>query len=275
MKNLIVVADDFAISCGASRGIIKACQEGIVTATSAMAVSPWLEETIPWLKNLPQIDTGIHLTLTFGKPLLPPHKVKSLVDSKGCFLPLRQWVFRALLGRLNHQEIEEEFSAQIERLKLLIPPLSHIDSHHHVHILPGICEITARLAIKHHIPFVRSFTQKQGWLPEGPWYRRFFMGIWKGAHDRYWTKQGLKTADHFGGHFSTGTTGLLTKWEHYLKKLPQGITEVMVHPGYANDLEGDSYREGRETEMNILCHPHLKEMVLKEKINLTCFRKIF
>jgi predicted glycoside hydrolase/deacetylase ChbG (UPF0249 family) len=55
-----------------------------------------------------------------------------------------------------------------------------------------------------------------------------------------------------------------------LRGLPDGVTEVACHPGFADDLVS-MYRAEREVELATLCHPGVRRAVFEEGIELIGF----
>ena len=55
-----------------------------------------------------------------------------------------------------------------------------------------------------------------------------------------------------------------------LRDLPEGVTEVACHPGYADDLV-TMYRAEREMELHALCDPDVRRVVRDEGIELIAF----
>jgi len=134
-RYLIVNADDFGRSRGVNLGIIKAHKEGIVTSTSFMVNQPFAQEGASILKDTPSLGAGVHLVFSAGRPLLPPEKVPSLVDSQGLFLT--QEALLAKAERVSQEELKAEFKAQIERFRTLVGrEPDHLDCHHFVHVHP-------------------------------------------------------------------------------------------------------------------------------------------
>lgn len=56
---------------------------------------------------------------------------------------------------ISRADIQAEWSAQIERIMACGIRVTHLDSHQHLHALPGIARLTVTLARYYHIPFVR------------------------------------------------------------------------------------------------------------------------
>src|SRR5262249_18513827 len=79
-----------------------------------------------------------------------------LVDEAGRFPPhLFQFAGRYALGRIPLAAVRTELDAQVRRVLAHGLPVSHLDGHQHVHVLPGIARVVAELARAHGIRTVR------------------------------------------------------------------------------------------------------------------------
>ena len=58
MKELIINADDFGLSTGANRAIIKAWREGILTSTSLMVTGEAFEEAVSLARENPGLQVA-------------------------------------------------------------------------------------------------------------------------------------------------------------------------------------------------------------------------
>lgn len=153
---LLVRADD-AGSCRASnQGCLKASIEGIARSVEVMLPCAWVADAARLFKDRPDVDIGIHLTLTSewdGVKWRPLTHAPSLVDRHGSFLPLlqdRPGDDRPSLsgGRWSIEEVAAEFRAQIEHGLDLFPGASHISCHmvrHFADFDPGLGDIISRL----------------------------------------------------------------------------------------------------------------------------------
>jgi predicted glycoside hydrolase/deacetylase ChbG (UPF0249 family) len=151
---LVVNADDFGISEAVNDGIVIAHRSGIVTSTSLMTVGRAFEHAVNWCRQVPSLDVGVHLTLVAERPLLP--EPSSLAGDGGRFpATVGALVRRYLLRRIRLADIEAELRAQIERVLDHGLRPTHLDSHQHVHALPGIAPLVLRLSVRYGIPFVR------------------------------------------------------------------------------------------------------------------------
>ena len=82
---LIVNADDFGYSESISAGIMRAHRDGIVTATTLMTNAPHTSGAAKLARATPTLDVGVHLVVTFDRPLADVELVPTLVDKDGRF----------------------------------------------------------------------------------------------------------------------------------------------------------------------------------------------
>src|SRR5919199_4127486 len=151
---LIVNADDYGLAPGVTRGILELARCGAVTSTSTMINLPGSKDAVAAARSA-ALDIGLHLNICLGAPLLPPAAVPSLVAPNGRFVRADVITRRRFAGQLRLDEVEREWSAQIERFLACGVRPSHLDSHCHLHAYPGLYRLTMRLAGRYGIPGVR------------------------------------------------------------------------------------------------------------------------
>src|SRR5438105_10439039 len=151
---LIVNADDLGLAPGVTRGILELARCGAVTSTSTMINLPGSKEAVAAARSA-GLDMGLHLNLCLGAPLLAPEAVPSLVAPNGRFVRANVITRRRFAGQLRLDEVEREWSAQIESFLACGVRPSHLDSHCHLHAYPGLYRLTMRLAVRYGIPGVR------------------------------------------------------------------------------------------------------------------------
>ena len=153
---VIFHGDDFGLTSGVNEGVIQAFQNGVLSSTSIIASGQAVDEAIGLARTNPDLDVGIHLVLSDEKAL---HKKSSLSfpqlsDER---FPSRQRLLLNLLnGRTTVHQAEKEWRAQIEKILSAGIPVSHLDSHQHVHLYPYLFPLSVRLCIEYNIPFIRS-----------------------------------------------------------------------------------------------------------------------
>jgi len=135
---LIVRSDDMGFTHAANEAMIETYKNGITTSIEVMVPTPWFPEAVKMLKDYPDLDVGIHLTLTSEwenvkwKPLI---SAPSLTDDFGYFYPMiwpndNYGEDRALKAQdWKLEEVEQELRAQIELAKREVPQITHVTGH--------------------------------------------------------------------------------------------------------------------------------------------------
>ncbi|WP_179281366.1 carbohydrate deacetylase [Paenibacillus sp. XY044] len=249
-RQVIINADDFGLSPAVNRGIIEAYLAGGITSTSMMVNMPGLADTVNAARSLPGLGVGLHFNLTYGRPLSDPAAVPSLVREDGIFLDGKIRRIR------NASDVAAELDAQWNRfLETSLVP-THLDSHQLLHQDdPVIYQVMAELACRHRIPLRRS--QIEHSLPPNPTLK---MTDWV-LLDTYGDSDGLQ------------------RLLHYVRSAPDGITEIMCHPGYVDDvLRGMSeWTEIRERELRVFTNPEITRTMqacLIEPVNFNALKEL-
>ena len=290
MRRLIVNADDFGLTEGVSYGILHAHHYGIVTSASLMANGEAFEMAVALCRRAPRLSVGVHLALTQGAPVSPALQIRSLVDDRGR-LPRSPWIlaYRLLTHRVSLREIEIELRAQIAKVLLagIIP--THLDGHQHVHVLPGISGIVAKLAqefcisslrcpIEENPVSIRPLHDRRS--PHAAVLRQYLtsQGVSWFAR-RFRVKMGqaeLSSPTHFHGLSQTGYLNLETL-QQILFSLPEGTSELMCHPGYADSAlakTGTRLLSQREVEARTLMGFQPQELAADLGIQLISYHDL-
>lgn len=247
MKQLIVNADDFGLHPLINAGIIKGHQEGFITSTSLMPSAPCWQEAVRLAKENPRLGIGVHLTLVGGVPsVLPKEQVSSLLDDDGLFLPdYVAFAKRYYSGVVKKEELEAELRAQLERALSCGVNITHIDSHQHTHVLPGINSLVLKLSNEYNI--IRVRIPKEGYLFTGGFQTgvgrligRSGLSFCADMAALRADSLGLRHPQHFygmlaGGHLNAQLIA------NILRQLPEGVSEIMTHPGLDSAALGKAF----------------------------------
>ncbi len=251
MKRLIVNADDFGRSPGVNDGTLEAHRVGIVTSATVMILERAAAQGVRQaLERAPRLSLGLHFTITGGgTPASAPSVVPTLA-------PAGKFVRRAedLPDPLPAEEIRRELSAQIVIFEVIAgKPPSHLDSHHHSALHLSVAPVFAQVA------------KERGLRVRGsnPWARTQLREL------------GLSTPDYFFDSFY-GEGATLENLRSLLEGLPEGTSELMCHPGYADQAlsAGSSYAKEREREVEILCDPSVRALLKKNGVELIGFHEL-
>ena len=134
---LIVRGDDMGFSHSGNEALVRTYKEGIETSIEVIVPSPWFPEAVQLLKEIPNVDVGIHLALTSEWDLVkwrPMTQAVSLVDADGYFYPMvfpnKNYPGRSIKENAwTIEDVEREFRAQIETALRHIPRISHVSAH--------------------------------------------------------------------------------------------------------------------------------------------------
>ena len=284
MKNLIVNADDLGWTDGVNRGILEAFHHGIVTSTSLLANGAAFAEGVEAARSTPGLGVGVHLNLSDGPPVADRETVTSLLNDDGEFAggPESLLLRRARRG-LVLAEVENEWDAQIQKVRDAGIAPTHVDGHKHVHMLPGLFEIALKLAKRHDIGAIRvsleasslraalasGSKQNAGVVMKQGVQARGLKLLARHAREQA-QRAGISTADYFCG---IAQTGELTREgvEQFVKSLPDGTTELMCHPGYADAALRKTptrLQDSRQTELQILTDTGIRNLVASLGIRL-------
>jgi hopanoid biosynthesis associated protein HpnK len=278
MCRLIVHGDDFGQSRAINEGIARAHREGILTSASIMAPGVAFEHAIGLWRENPSLDLGVHLTLLEEAPVTPVESVPTLIDRNGRFRRHHMGFARAyLLGRISPAEVRRELRAQISKAIDGGLPISHLDSHQHLHMVPGIRSIVVELARTFDIRAIRFPRERIRWYMAVRLHRLPRLGqmMALNAVCALSRRTTVATTDHFVGFFDGGRLSTRSL-KRVLAHLPRtGTCELACHPGIADSAEGRmTGAYVRSNELHALCDPDIAEMVRARGIQLVSFRDV-
>ncbi|MBT3437076.1 MAG: ChbG/HpnK family deacetylase [Oceanospirillaceae bacterium] len=143
-QRLQITSDDWGISPAVNEGMLKLAQLGVIKRVSIMANSLHKHYLLDELMAVQGIQLGLHFNLTNGELLgqtTGQHTAQGLGQTRPLLYLIKQsWFGCRKLSPALLNDIEVEFSLQVRALQQLGVALSYFDSHHHVHLLPGIIE---------------------------------------------------------------------------------------------------------------------------------------
>jgi predicted glycoside hydrolase/deacetylase ChbG (UPF0249 family) len=243
-RQLIVTADDAGLHPGMTEGAIRAHREGIVTACSIVANGAAFDDAVTRLRDVPSLEVGVHLALVEERSLTGLRMPKKYTS----FAPLY------LARVIGIAAIERELRAQIERVLSSGLRVTHLNGHQHLHLLPRIFAVVARLAREFAIPYVRIVDDRGGSA------RGLSMSLLSALGRR---ARAAFTNDHTIGVAIAGhLADVVPLLEHV-----EGVTELVTHPGV--NVSGYAWGYAWDEETRALCDPRLREELAKREIELT------
>lgn len=261
MGDIIVNADDLGMTPGTNKAIFKGYDDGMITHTSIMANGDFFSEAVEGLKERKELGVGIHLNLTYGKSL---HFSPLYNDGQGIFnLGYLKILVLSMYRKAFLEEVKVEFEEQILRVKKTGLTLTHLDSHRHIHLIPGIYSIVLGLAVKYSIPRVRLVNENilDSFRLSGKYNFILNGGIIKYILLRTFTTINARSANLYKDtkFYSILYTGVVSR--EILQKLKNVDSnyEVMVHPGITKldkdvffyDQDEKSYRISKDRDSEL------------------------
>ena len=152
---LIVNADDLGLDHSTTVAIIESLGRGICSSATLMATGEAFEEACELVhRHKLQRHVGIHISLTEG--LAQSEAVRRENRLCGPDGRLRSSRTDLIWPFTWHQEaMFEEMLAQVRRCRRAGIPITHMDSHHHVHELWDVGRVAIRVAQAEGIAFIR------------------------------------------------------------------------------------------------------------------------
>lgn len=237
---LILNDDDFGMYHAVNTAVVRSISEGIASSCSLMVTCPWALHAMRLLRDNPEIDFGVHLTLVCDTtdyrwgPLTPRQRVRSLLDDRGNLFDDTQ--LDELMTRARLDEVELEFRAQIDAVLAAGLEPSHLGRPH-----SGA-----------------GRRVRAGWRICGAAGR-------ERARER-----GLPANDHdLVDNFDIEPERKQASFERMLRELPPGLSEWAVHPGFGNE-EAKAIDPGgwlvRSSDLEFLTSPAARRIVEDEGI---------
>jgi predicted glycoside hydrolase/deacetylase ChbG (UPF0249 family) len=288
-KVLILHVDDVGMSSDSNEGAKIAIEKGVATSWSVMMPCPWVPDVLHYLKQHPETDAGLHLTLTSewkeyrwgplsGKPSTP-----GLVDSEGALWPS----VADVVAHASADEVETEIKAQLQRAKDSGFTPTHLDSHMGtLFATPQFMERYVKVGIENKIPVMfpgghNSMIAKQQNASAELLKQLQQTGemIWNAglpvlddlhnvSYGFDYPKAKLSRDDH--QKFATG------KYMETIRELKPGLTMVIMHCTAPTEIFAKISDSGKTREGDLLAmtDPKFKQFLKDEKIILTTWREV-
>ena len=264
-KLLILHADDLGVAHSENTASFAALDSGGVNSASIMMTTPWVTETVNYMKAKPNADLGLHLVLTsewdtyrWGG-VAPNDKTPSLHDPDGT-MPKQ---VRTVMTRAKVDEVDRELRAQIDRAYAMGLKPTHVDSHMGaLFSTPELFATYVKVARSYKLPYLA------------------FIGAVNPA-----SRSVLQPGDIFPDTvFDAGNTPK-DRWKQFyldaVKNLKPGLTEILFHLGHddaelqAVTVNHDAYGSAwRQRDLDVVMSPEWKQALKDNNVVLVTWREI-
>lgn len=272
-KLLIIHADDIGAAHSENVATIAALTKGIVNSTSIMMPCAWSTEVGELIQDLPDLDIGVHITLTNEwenyKWKTVSLNTPGLLGPDGHMYPDCASVSK----NASPEEVEVEMRAQIEAaLGIGIKP-THLDSHMGC-VFYGRPEYLAsfiKLAKEYGIPPMLNKEIIDGVVKTNP---KLFEGI---------DVDNLPMVDQVGmlypnDYDQIGSEAFYTNW---LNNLSAGVNVLLIHVAYDDaEMQAVTIRHPhfnapwRQADFDFFTSEKARKLILDNDIKLVTWKQI-
>jgi chitin disaccharide deacetylase len=280
LARFTLIADDYAMTAGVSRGIVRLLEHGRISGAGAMTNRPhWKGWSNAFRGFSGSADLGVHLNLTLGKPLT----TMTGFAPNNVFPAIGDVTKAALSLRLPMEELEAEIDAQLDAFENAMDARpDFIDGHQHVHGLPGVRRaffaVLSRRYAKGTRPWLRdpsdtlaNVVRRGRNMQKALAVAGLTSGMAASAR-----KHGFLTNDTFAGFSAFDPTlDFATDFASYLVN-PGTRHLVMCHPGEVDDeLRGlDPVVETRPQELAFFLSDQASDLASAAGLRLTRLRPL-
>lgn len=273
---LILHNDDVGMSHESNQGTIDGYENGLITSNSTMMPCSWVLEWRDYVRDNPNVDNGLHLTLTSEwkhyrwRPVAGPTVVPGLLDNDG-------YMHKGVMGTIQHasaDEVEAEIRAQIALAEQMGLPITHLDSHMGTLFYnPAFFERYVKIGIEKQIPIMLMSGRGE---PENEAQRPLMEGV-RAAAKQVW-ESGLPVLDYL--QTSTADTSdpkvMTEALIKNLRALEPGVTQIILHGTRQGcNFHAISSSGGkREAELEMVLSAEVKKVIEEEGIILTNYREL-
>ncbi|PWT76038.1 MAG: hypothetical protein C5B59_07475 [Bacteroidetes bacterium] len=269
-KLLIIHADDIGVSHSENMATVAAMEKGAVSCGSVMVPCPWFPEIASYAATHPNIDLGIHLTLTsewknyrWG-PVSGASVSPSLANKRG-------FLYDDLdsLGKMAVlKDVERELRGQIDRAILFGVHPSHLDSH------MGSCffdkdylRLYIQLAREYHIPCLLN--------------RDAFKLVYAINIDELLKPEDVVTDRIFMAFPQDFSKGMPNYYTQVIRSLKPGLNCILLHAAYDNEemqavtVDHPDYGAAwRQADFDFFTSDACKKLLEENQVHVISWREI-
>ncbi len=209
-----------------------------------MVAGPAAEDAIARARRLPRLRIGLHLVLVEGRPVLPPERLPDLVDATGHLrTDMAGLGFDIFVRPSVRRQLAAEIEAQFKAYRASGLALDHVNAHKHFHLHPTVADQTIAIGRHYGLRGLRVPREPASVLaaverPPRRW-PAYATAPWVALLGRRARQAGLQIPDAVFGLAWSGAM-MQSRLCGLLDRLPEGCTEIYMHPATAGGFEGHS-----------------------------------
>ena len=216
--NVLANADDLGLNASVNKAILHCFEEGYINSASVLTNTIGFPESVQLIHTSSCMhNLGVHVNLAQGRPLT--NISKRYLDADGNFDIEKTGKKLNFFNNEDKQDFIKEIYAQINLALVNKLPVSHLDSHYHLHTLPGFYKLFIKAARHFNLKLRLAQTYKEDS------YIKFL-------YRQYINRIIVSNKLGYSAYFETVDKFLEKHNSHQ-----NNFVEVMLHPDF--DLEGN------------------------------------
>ncbi len=269
MIKLVVNADDLGLHPRIDEGILRAHAEGVVTSATVFATGSNVSDAIARARAQ-KLALGVHLCVTTHLPPAAPMGEVRWLAPGGRFRKNWAEFAAAWIGQLvPAEEVMHELRAQVNRVKSLGAVVDHLDTHQHLHLLPGMRRLVEGLAVELGLPLRWPHGRPSvRWMlrPAAAVKSALLFGLSRARP----AGQARRITSH--GVFESGVLNE-RRLLRLVSRLDPGDHEIVCHPGLSPGVvsEDPHWHYEWESEFAAVCSPKVRALIKERNIELCSF----
>ncbi|TFF38783.1 ChbG/HpnK family deacetylase [Mucilaginibacter psychrotolerans] len=170
-SNIIANADDFGLNASVNKAILFCFEKEYINSATLLTNTPGFEEAVQIIEdNSCIINVGVHVNLADCRPLT--NVPARLLNADGTWSLEQTNNIFARFSRQEQKALLQEIHAQINNALQHGVPVSHIDSHYHLHTLPSLNGLFLQAARHYQLKLRLAQTYREGSYLKY-WYRKY------------------------------------------------------------------------------------------------------
>jgi len=278
LKRLIVTADDFGAAVEVNDAVEEGARNGVLRAASLMVAAPGFNDAVSRARRMKSLGVGLHLVLVEGRPKLPASALPDLVTADGLFRTDMASMGADIFFRPKvRRQIAAEIEAQFDAFAATGLPLDHVNTHKHYHLHPTIAGMILHIGRPYGMRAGRAPIEPRAVLaavdPAAAPSPAYVTEPWARMVRSRYRRGGVTMADQV---FGLAWSGAMTpeRVAGIIHRLPDGLTELYVHPATAGGFEGAAPGYRYADELAALTAPETTAAIRESGAKLGAFSDI-
>lgn len=225
----IIHTDDIGMCQASVDAFAELWDFGLISSGAVMVPCPWFLKAAEYARAHPDVDLGVHLTLTsewksyrWG-PVSTRDPRSGMIDPEGFFYP-------TTAEAREHGDpdfVQAEMAAQVQRAIAMGMQPTHIDTHMGTVAHPKFIRGYVRVALQYRLPPMIFRMDEAGWMAAGLDAQTAAMAV---AVTRQLEEIGVPLLDHLLGLDLGQPDNRLETAKAAFASLQPGITHFIIHP---------------------------------------------